>query len=116
MNIAGKVWGETSLLFSQNNVSIHRIEGEKGGFCSKHKHEHKHNMFFVESGKLEVSVWKKDYDLVDITVLNEKQSTIIPPGEFHQFKVLEDCVVLEIYYTLLCEDDIIRDVVGGKDE
>ena len=113
ISVSGKVWGKTSLLFSQNNVSIHRIEGIKGRYCSKHTHAHKYNVFFVEKGKIEVSVWKNDYDLVDVTILNEKESTVIAPGEFHQFKVLEDCVVFEIYYTSLCEDDIMRDSVGG---
>ena len=39
-NIQGKVWGSTGPLFFKNNVEIHRIEVVKGGFCSKHKHEH----------------------------------------------------------------------------
>ena len=38
----GKVWGQTQPLFNKNNVEIHRIETNKGGYCSKHKHEFKH--------------------------------------------------------------------------
>ena len=39
-NIQGKIWGKTQALFNKNNVQIHRIETKKGGYCSKHKHEH----------------------------------------------------------------------------
>ena len=90
MNIQGKIWGSSSFLFCKNNVEIHRIECIKNSFCSKHKHDHKYNMFFVESGGLEVSVWKKDYDLVDKTVLGPHQNCIVDPGEYHIFKCLED--------------------------
>ena len=38
MEKQGKVWGGTQLLFSKNNVEIHRIETVSGGYCSKHKH------------------------------------------------------------------------------
>ena len=60
MNKQGKIWGETSPIFNKNNVEIHRIEIKKGGYCSKHKHEHKFNAFFVEKGKLQISVWKNN--------------------------------------------------------
>ena len=33
-NIQGKIWGKTQGLFNKNNVEIHRIETNKGGFCS----------------------------------------------------------------------------------
>jgi len=116
INISGKIWGETSEIFCKNNVEIHRIEGKKGGFCSKHKHVHKYNIFFVESGGIKVSTWKKDYDLVDETRLFSQESTTIAPGEFHQFEVIADCVVYEIYYTELSGNDIIRESVGGSRE
>jgi quercetin dioxygenase-like cupin family protein len=68
-NIQGKVWGETECIFLKNNVEFHRIEVKKNGFCSKHKHVHKYNAFFVEKGKLKISIWKKDYDLIDETII-----------------------------------------------
>tara|TARA_B110000305_G_C19081469_1_gene466418 strand:+ start:248 stop:598 length:351 start_codon:yes stop_codon:yes gene_type:complete len=114
MNIQGKIWGKTSPLFNKNNVEIHRIETQKNGFCSKHKHEHKYNLFYVESGVLKVTVWKNDYDLVDSTILNQNESTIVKPGEYHNFECPEDAVVYEIYWTELSESDIIRETVGGN--
>ena len=113
MNIQGKVWGETSSLFCKNNVEIHRIVCKESGYCSKHKHLGKYNMFFVEEGKIMVRVWKNDYDLVDETTITKGQSCVIKPGEFHQFIVLKDSVVYEIYWVELSESDIERDQKGG---
>jgi len=115
MNIQGKVWGTTSSLFSKNNVEINRITCSKDGYCSKHKYTSKYNMFFVEKGSLEISVWKNDYDLVDKTILKEQQSCVVEPGEYHMFKCLgENTVALEIYWVEISSNDIERKSVGGK--
>ena len=74
----GKVWGSTQPLFNKNNVEIHRIKTNKGGYCSKHKHEHKYNCFYVERGLLKITVWKNDYDLVDETMLTLISKVILP--------------------------------------
>jgi len=117
MEIEGKVWGETSTIFDKNNVIVNRISGKSGKRCSKHKHDHKFNMFFVEKGHLRVRVWKSDYDLVDVTELKAQQSTVVKPGEFHRFEVLEDdTVAFEIYWTELDPSDIIREGHGGDTE
>ena len=57
-NVAGKVWGKTAEIFSNHNFEVHRIEVNKGGFCSKHKHTHKFNAFYMEKGKLKITVYK----------------------------------------------------------
>lgn len=112
-NIQGKVWGNTSPLFCKNNVEIHRIEAKKGGFCSKHKHEYKYNAFYIESGKLKITSWKNDYDLIDKTVISTGQITTCPPQEYHMFEALEDTVAYEIYWVELNEKDIVRENCGG---
>ena len=109
----GKVWGETESLFCKNNVEIHRINVSKGGFCSKHKHEHKYNLFYVEKGTLKIAVWKNDYNLVDETKISDGQSTTVPPGEYHSFQALDDTVAYEIYWVELLEKDIEREDCGG---
>lgn len=114
MNTQGKIWGNTAELFNKNNVEIHRIETNKGGFCSKHKHEHKYNAFFVERGKLLVTVWKNDYNLIDQTIIGDQQMTIVKPGEFHKFESLEDTIAYEIYWVELSSSDIVRENCGGN--
>lgn len=110
----GKIWGETEEIFNFNNVSIHRILINKGSSCSQHCHHHKYNMFYVEQGKLLLKHWQNDYDLIDETVLDAKESCVIPPNHYHQFIALEDTIAYEIYYVKLLDNDIYRRTCGAK--
>lgn len=114
MNIQGKIWGSTQEILSKNNVEIHRINAKKGFHCSKHKHEHKYNAFFVEQGVLRVTVWKNDYDLVDETILSNQQMCVVYPKEYHMFEALEDTVAYEIYWVEISKNDIVRESCGGQ--
>lgn len=110
----GKVWGQTAEIFHKNNVSVNRIEAKKGHCCSKHKHQHKYNIFFVEKGQLLIEDWQQDYKLVDKTILNAGESCEIPPGHYHRFTALEDTVAYEIYYLTLENKDIVREDCGKR--
>ena len=77
---AGKVWGVTEALLQNPVVEFHRIEINKGGECSTHKHAHKWNGFFVEEGELEIHVFKNDYDLTDKTILGPGEFMSVKPG------------------------------------
>jgi mannose-6-phosphate isomerase-like protein (cupin superfamily) len=110
---AGKVWGNTELIFKNPFIEFHRIYAEKGGFCSTHMHEHKWNLFYVTSGHLKIHVNKNDYDLTDVTELRALQWTTVKPGEFHSFEAVEDTQAFELYYPEPLSDDIIRKTVGG---
>lgn len=112
----GKIWGSTSTIFSKNNVEVARIKVKKGGYCSKHKHEYKYNEFFVEQGKMQITIYRPDANEIieDITVLNPGDSTYVEPGLYHSFKGLEDSVVFEIYWVELDANDIERESVGGN--
>jgi len=113
MEINGKVWGITQNIFFKNNVQIDRIEIKKGGYCSTHLHKHKYNMFFVESGEVDIEIWKNDYDLIDKTTLTSQQYTTVKPDEYHKFLAIQDSVIYEIYWVELSKEDIIRKNVGG---
>jgi len=110
--VQGKVWGETWPLFARNNVELHRIRVSAGHECSKHRHAHKHNMFFCLSGLLDIYVWKRDYTLVDRTQLQPGECMTVAPGEFHQFRAVQDTDALEVYWVELSETDIERETVG----
>lgn len=112
MNRQGKVWGYTSLLVNKNNVEVHLVFIQKGGYCSKHCHKHKYNQFIVTSGRLKVTQWK-GYGLADETILESGMECTVSPNEFHQFEALEDTHALEVYWVDLDQDDIIREGCGG---
>ena len=111
---AGKTWGQTELLLSNPTLELHRIEFSSGKQCSMHCHEHKYNAFLCLEGELAIHVQKNDYDLTDVTILQQGDLCVVPPGEFHRFIAHTDGVALEIYWAAhLDVNDIIRKDVGG---
>ena len=113
---AGKVWGETELIFKNPFIEFHRIWVNAGGYCSTHKHDYKWNLFYVSYGQLKIKVHKNDYDLVDETILEEGEWTTVKPGEYHSFEsTSRDCRAFELYYPEPLSDDIIRQTVGGAE-
>lgn len=112
MKKEGKIWGSNLLLFHNDNIQINQIYIKKGGRCSKHFHKTKHNIFFVQTGKLLVEKWNES-GLVDSTILISEQMTEIPPTIYHRFTALEETSALEIYHSdTVDEFDIIRSDEG----
>ena len=110
---AGKVWGSTEMIHANSSLEFHRIEFKAGYKCSEHRHNHKWNGFFVESGKMVVRVWQSDQNLVDETILNAGDFTQVKPGLVHQFEGLESGVGFELYWAEFNHDDIIRKTSGS---
>lgn len=111
---AGKVWGSTRLVHANSAFEFHRIEYNKGFKCSEHLHEHKWNGFFIESGKMLVRTWKDDQGLIDETILEAGDFTMVKPGEYHQFEGLESGVAFELYWAEFNHNDIKRRTSGSK--
>lgn len=109
---AGKVWGTTELIEANGALEFHRIEMEEGGVCSKHLHRYKWNGFYVESGKMLIRTWQRDYNLVDVTILNKGEYHKVKPGLYHQFECLESGVAYELYWAEFNHHDIVRESVG----
>ena len=109
---AGKIWGQTELIHANGVLEFHRIEFKEGYKCSEHEHAHKWNGFYVESGKLLIRVWQKDYDLVDETTLYAGDYTKVKPGIYHQFECLEGGIAFELYWAEFNHQDIKRETVG----
>ena len=110
----GKDWGYTTAFFKNDSVSAYHLEINKGGFCSEHRHKFKFNKFYVISGRLEITIWRKN-EKKDITVIGPGQPTVVPPGVWHQFRGLEDTQCIEVYTVLLREPDIDRRTEGGME-
>ena len=73
---------------------------------------HKYNMFYIESGKLEIIVWQKNPDIIEKTILTTNEIHLIKPQIYHQFKALENSIVYEIYYVKLEDEDIHREIIS----
>ena len=106
-----KIWGMTRNIWDGKNVEINGIEVISGGYCSKHKHIHKYNLFLVINGELDIEVWRPG--IVERTVLKQWDSTIVEPGLYHRFSTNVDTIALEIYWVDLLENDIEREDQGG---
>jgi mannose-6-phosphate isomerase-like protein (cupin superfamily) len=109
----GKVWGKTECLIARPGFEMHRIEVKANGYCSKHRHRHKHNMFFVERGALDVVVFRES-GLTDTTRCRAGMKTSIEPGLLHLFEAVEPTVAYEIYWPAEIDaNDIMRETTGG---
>lgn len=115
MIIEPKVWGTTQRLFDRGGVEVHRIVGLAGGYCSKHRHQWKYNLFYIERGSLRVTLYGSGNSIEEERTLTAGEWMEIKPGQTHRFWVVTDqTVALEIYYLDGCPHDIIRDDVGGR--
>lgn len=111
--VSGKVWGATRLVKANPAFELHHITVNQGGQCSKHKHQHKVNGFYVLKGRLAIDVWKTDYPLTDETILEAGDYGEVRPGEYHRFRALTDVEALEVYFVRLDPDDIQREDHGS---
>jgi mannose-6-phosphate isomerase-like protein (cupin superfamily) len=113
---SGKVWGETTALLKTPFIEVHKLSIYPNKTCSLHKHERKWNAFYVSVGVLFIVAHKRDYNLLDETILHPGDFTALPPGEFHRFYTRDEAVeCLEIYYPEPLSEDIIRKTIGATD-
>ena len=109
-----KLWGMTEQVFRNRSVEVQRIEVKKGGYCSIHRHRHKSNQFYIESGKLRVTVFGEQGRPPEITTLDPGASLTVAAGAVHRFEALEDTVAFEIYAGHNVDPgDIVRYSEGG---
>jgi mannose-6-phosphate isomerase-like protein (cupin superfamily) len=119
MDKSGKYWGITRQIFYHNNVEVHYLEINDGGYCSEHRHQHKFNKFIVLEGSLSVYSWKSGDDKdPDFVKLNPSDECTIKPGIFHKFENDSEKVTkaIEIYWTELSDCDIERRSIGGVND
>jgi mannose-6-phosphate isomerase-like protein (cupin superfamily) len=107
----GKVWGTTTRVFHSSSCIVEHISIKQGWRCSKHRHHHRHNQFYVISGRLRI-IADKD-GLTDETVLTAGQSMTVPHGIWHRFEAMSDVEAVEVYWVEMVMDDIERMDHGG---
>lgn len=115
--IIKKAWGTSELVFIDETHELRRIHIEKGGYCSLHKHSAKFNFFWIEEGKLELTIFTIDRDTeprqhverkIIIGDQLELQKYTVYPNVKHKFLALEETIAYELYFMRVNPDDIYR--------
>lgn len=106
-----KKWGIKIPVFTSQTANVDLLIIEPRGFCSKHKHFQKHNLFYVISGELLVQVQLKDR--IAEHILTAGKQLLIKSGYFHQFIANTEVMCIEVAFVTLSEDDIYRLDEGG---
>lgn len=101
-----KNWGHTDAIFSNETVEIHKLCIKNLGYSSKHYHANKYNIFYIDSGSINVIIWNNNDE--QVYTLKTGDTLEIKPGIPHQFIANEDSYVTEIYYSKIDTNDIIR--------
>lgn len=114
-----KVWGRTRLIHRGQTFEAHELEINAGGYCSLHKHR-KRNLFHIQEGLLRVELHRANADGKPEPEFywqgehKEGEQCSVRPHEWHRFRALTDCKVLEIYWNdEIDPDDIVRADEGG---
>lgn len=103
-----KPWGHWRLLYVDDVYELRKLTLKAGGWCSRHFHTTKCNVFHVLSGSVRVKEYYADTPgeegMFAVHILTEGSEPVhIPAGVQHRFEVLEDAVVYE--YSLAREGE-----------
>lgn len=115
-----KPWGESIPLYRDAACEIVRVKIRRGGFSSRHYHEHKHNLFIVLSGTLEVKEYNGIGETLKTSCLRKETAALsVPAGMPHRFYALKDVDALEVYVARdaarpVEPGDIVRLDEGGR--
>ncbi len=112
LEIETKSWGFCFSICQTESFRVDLCCIKKGGYSSQHHHIYSINKFFVLSGELEIKYASR----VEPYILGDNQSLrqlTIHPSIPHRFKALTDVQLLEIYYTVCSDTDIVRQDTGG---
>lgn len=103
LDFEDKCWG---------TVSHHKVAGIQTSIlsvtrdfrCSNHRHIHRHNRFYVITGKIAVvqidpDLGAGDASVVDVDFVYPGEYLDIPPGVWHRFEVIHSGHVVETYWT-----------------
>lgn len=106
-----KIWGRALHVFASTHAAVSCLEVREGFQCSRHYHQHRVNLFAVQSGVVVIETWFGDD--VDIKILNPGDTCAVGSGVLHRFRVLQSGKMTEVYWPdhqgeMVQSDDIIR--------
>ena len=95
-----KPWGSWKLLFIDDVYELRLLHLKAGGFCSRHYHETKCNVFHVVSGSIRVKTYGAsepgEDGLLLVRILTRGSGPYhIPAGTQHRFEVIQDAIAYE---------------------
>jgi mannose-6-phosphate isomerase-like protein (cupin superfamily) len=112
--IEEKAWGTKEILNISDSGQLDFLIIQKGGYCSKHRHFQKYNLFYVITGTLKVTLFLKDGEREYIIGDDcPKRKLIVRPGTYHQFKALDEVECIEQSFVQYSVEDIQRIGEGG---
>lgn len=103
-----KCWGSNTEIFQNDIVSVNLLNLVKGGVCSWHFHRHRHNTFYLVSGKV---IIRTEFGETELT---PGKSVLVQAPMKHQFEALEDSELIEVMYVQYCSEDIVRETQGFR--
>lgn len=90
-----KGWGK-ELWIANKAYCGKKMQLDKGKKCSVHYHKNKEETFYIQSGKMELRLWKNGFPGPETKiVLGPGEIIHLIPGDIHQFFGLEDCTFFE---------------------
>jgi len=114
-----KAWGFKYSVYNTSSYQVDLCCIKKGGYSSIHHHEYRTNIFLVLKGILNINLYPRiKADLQDCMTytIGDGQKTRkfkIKPKIIHQFNAVTEVQLLEIYYTVCSDKDIVRQDQGG---
>jgi mannose-6-phosphate isomerase-like protein (cupin superfamily) len=88
---------------------LHIVQGKK---CSYHYHDLKDEVFYVQSGAVEVLYgWDDNIETADVVILTKGDKFHVPPGMRHRMEALQDTELYE-FSTQHFDEDSYRVIAG----
>lgn len=120
MKSESKAWGFVRHVFDSPHAAVSVLDTKTGAFCSRHTHEQRSNLFFVQSGVIEVVEYDHKGEMETLRKrLHPGEVHSVPAGVVHRFEVILGGVVVEVYAPgkegdIVSINDIQRLDVGGE--
>ena len=107
VQIVSKPWGEEHWLAHTDRYAAKLLIIRKGHRLSLQYHERKHEVQYIESGRVRYTLGSRTRPGEHREVIAEPGTTIIlPPGAVHRMEALEDARLFEVSTPDL--DDVVR--------
>lgn len=112
-----KTWGLSRNLYEDEQVELVHIIVRRGGYSSRHKHQYKHNAFFVVRGRLLLCCYGSGGVRRHILSSHDGPYSV-PAGTEHRFVAMDSNTIAYEFYIAIPGDpidpsDIVRCDRGG---